>query len=152
MIWRPVLWVALGAWIGGLAFFGAGVAPAILRHASSPTAGELVRATLAVLDWAGVGAGLLLAGAAVALRRGALATTLPLILVAFCLVSQLWVAPAIAAVRPANTAQQELGAASGWGFRELHRISVSLYVATLAGAIGLAVVHARREASTPSRG
>ncbi len=152
LLLRPLLWVTLGAWIGGLAFFGAGVAPAVLRHAPSPVAGELVRATLAVLDWSGVAAGVLLAGTAVVLRRGALAAGVPLVLVALCLASQLWVAPAIAAARPSNATQQDSDSTDGWSFQELHRLSVSLYTATLAGAISLAVVHGRREASGASRG
>lgn len=149
---RPVLWVLLGAWIGGLAFFGVGVAPAVLRHAPSPLAGELIRSTLSVLDWGGVATGLILGGVALALRRGAVAIGLPLLLGAFCVASQLWVAPAIANARPTATTQARPAAGAALRFRNLHRFSVGLYGATLVGALGLAALHGRREASLRSRG
>ncbi len=143
--------MGLGVWIGGLCYFGAGVAPAILRHAPSPLAGELVRATLAVLDWSGVVLGALLSAAAVLLRRGRLATALPVCMVLCCLASQLWVAPAIAAARPGVTAEGE-PEGSALRFRRFHRISVGLYAATLAGAVALVVVHGRRESQLRPRG
>ncbi len=147
---RPALWVVLGAWIGALVFFGIGVAPALLTHAPSPLAGELVRATLAALDWSGVVAGLALAVLGALLARGRVATALPLILVLLCLASQLWVAPAIAAVRP--TAAENLGREGlATRFRTLHRVSVSLYAATGLGALALVVVHAKREAEIRAR-
>lgn len=149
---RPVLWVLLGAWIGGLAFFGVGVAPAVLRHAPSPLAGDLIRSTLSVLDWSGVATALLLAGAAAALHRGALAVALPVLLGVLCLASQLWVAPAIASARPTVTTDTRPVAGAALRFRNFHRLSVGLYGATLAGALGLAVLHGRREASPRSRG
>lgn len=142
---RPALWVILGAWLGGLVYFGAGVAPALLRHAPSPLAGDLVRATLLVLDWWGVLAGLSLGLLAWFLRRGPLAIGLPVAMTVLCLLSQLWIAPAIAAARPgAPENHNESGVALR--FRNLHRVSVSLYGGTALGAFALVVLHARRDA------
>ncbi len=148
---RPALWIALGVWIGALAYFGAGVAPAVLGRAPSPVAGELVRATLAVLDWSGVALGLLLSLGGVLSGRGRLAALIPIGMVLCCLASQLWVAPAIAAVRP-GVAASEATPGSAIQFRRLHRLSVGLYAATCAGVVALVVIHGRRESRSDHRG
>ncbi len=144
---RPCLWLSLGAWAGALAFFGFSVAPAALRIAPPPLAGDLVRSVLGALNWAGVVAGIVVALLASLLHRGRLAIFLPLTLVLCCATSQLLVTPAIAQVRlsdPNNAANPEAAARFG----RLHAASVGLYAATLLGVIVLAVWHAHRESKS----
>lgn len=142
---RPSLWIVLGIWIGALLFFGTVVAPAVLRTVPSPGAGELVRTVLFGLDWAGVALGGVAILLGLALRRGPLAMLVPALLVGACLISQLWIAPSIAAARP-NDPLNKTRPEIALRFRSLHQISVGLYIGTLAGVFGLAYLHGRIEA------
>lgn len=143
-ILRICLWIVLGGWLGIQLFFGFAVTPPTLRLVPSPQAGELVTAVLGALNWWGVACGISLATLAQTLRRGRIAITLPFVLVAACLVSQLVVSPAIGRVRlsdPANARKPE----AALQFRRLHTVSVGLYGFTLVGLLALTVLHARSE-------
>jgi hypothetical protein len=136
---RPCLWLSLGAWAGALALFGFAVAPAALRIAPSPIAGDLVKSVLGALNGAGVVAGTAVAALASLLQRGRLAIFLPLTLVMLCAASQLLVTPAIEQAR--HAADPEVAARFG----HLHGISVGLYAATFLGVIVLSAWHAHQE-------
>lgn len=141
---RPVLWIALGAWIGAMLFFGTVVARAAFAVIPSPdVAGHLVGRVLGPLQLAGAGAGVSLSVLAGALRRGRLAVTLPLLLSAVCLVNHFGVTPAVAEIRLAGAGSDPTVAQR---FARLHLLSVSLFLATAGGAVALAVIHAVAEA------
>ena len=98
-----------------------------------------------VLQWGGAGLALVAAGAAAALgRRGAL-VGVPIMLAILCAASELWLSPAVAAVRPSS-----LGAAvtaeTSSRFALLHALSLGLFLAIHVGSIALLVWHARIDA------
>lgn len=134
----------LGGWAGIQLFFGFAVTPPTLRLVPSPQAGELVTAVLGALNWWGVACGISLAALAHTLRRGRIAVTLPVLLVAACLVSQLVVSPAIGRVRLSDPATASKPQAA-LQFRRLHTVSVGLYGFTLVGLIALSILHTRSE-------
>ena len=107
-------------------------------------AGHLVSRLLEPLLAAGavLGAGLAVLGAA--LGRGRLAIGVPLLLSISCLVNQFGVSRAVAEIHLAD-----LGLAPGLAarFATLHQLSVWLFIGTGLGALVLAAIHARIEAS-----
>ncbi|MGH7821338.1 MAG: hypothetical protein ACREQ9_16355, partial [Candidatus Binatia bacterium] len=106
--------------------------------------GDLIGPVLDVLHWYGVAAGLALAVLAVALRRGPLLVWLPVALATACLASQLGLTPRLEAIRDlAFGPGGNLDAAAR--YRQLHGLSMAIFSAVLMGAIGLVVLHARRD-------
>ncbi len=94
----------LGAWLGAVLFFAAGVAPAAFAVLPTPAAaGALVGRLLPMLFYTGIGMGLVLAVCAVRLRssgkrvRRALAIAGG-VMSAGCALAQFWIAPELAQV------------------------------------------------------
>jgi uncharacterized protein DUF4149 len=142
---RSTLWLALGGWVGSWALFALVIARLAFRVLPSPEiAGHLVAPTLDVLHWYGVAAGTVLAALALVLRRGRMLVAVPLVLAAACLVSQLGVTPRMEALHdlafgPAGNIE------AATRYRHLHGTSMAIFSAVLSGAIGLVVLHVRRE-------
>jgi len=145
MALRSTLWLALGGWVGSWALFALVIARLAFRVLPSPEiAGHLIGPTLEVLHWYGAAAGTALAALAVLLRRGRVLVALPLTLAVACLVSQLGVTPRMEALHdlafgPAGNVE------AAARYRHLHGISMAIFSAVLVGAIGLIVLHVRRE-------
>jgi len=144
---RPVLWIALGAWLGAMLLFGAVVARAAFAVIPSPeVAGHLVGRVLGPLQLGGAGIGIALAALGGALQRGRVAVVLPLLLAAVCLVNHFGVTPAVAEIRLARLGDAGTDPGLAERFARLHLLSVSLFMLTASGAIALAVVHGLAEA------
>ncbi len=138
-----LLWVGLGGWIGAMVLFAAVVAPAAFATLPSPElAGPLVGRVLGVLHLAGAGLGVGLALLAALLGRGRMSVLLAMALAAVCLVSHFGVSAPLSEMRDLAGADPE----TVRRFGTLHRISVSLFGVTLAGALLLAALHARADA------
>lgn len=131
--------VLLGTWLGALLLFGSVVAPAAFAVAPTPAvAGNLVGRVLAALDWAGLAAGLTLAGVSIWLGRGLWTVALPVFMSLSCFLSRLFLAPEIAALRPLL---DDASARARFGL--LHGLSVGLFGALLLAALALIVLHVR---------
>ena len=131
--------VLLGAWLGSLLLLASVVAPAAFAVAPTPAvAGNLVGQVLAVLDWAGVGAGLALAAVSAWLSLGLWTTVLPVFMSLGCLLSRLLLAPRIAALRPllADPAARAC-------FGLLHGLAVGIFGTLTLAALALVVLHVR---------
>ena len=142
---RTALWLSLGGWVGSWAFFALVIARIAFRVLPSPEiAGHLIRPLLDTLHWYGAIAGFALAAIALALRRGRLLVAYPLVLAGVCLFSQLCVTPKLEAIRDlAFGPGGNLEATAQ--YRHLHGLSMILFTSVLAAAIGLLVLHVRRE-------
>jgi hypothetical protein len=140
---RVLLWTALGGWLGALLLCGAVVVRAAFEVVpDSDVAGDLVGRVLAPLQLAGIALGVGLAALGGILGRGRLAVALPLALAALCAANQFGVAPAVAAIDLSDPAA---GPDAGARFALLHQLSMGLFVATAAGALLLAALHAAIE-------
>ncbi len=132
-----------------MGLFAWAVAPAAFQVLPTPElAGRLVGRVLASLNLAGASLGIVLAVLATLLRRGALPTLVALVLAALCLLSHFGVSAALSEM-PSPGALDPAGVRR---FANLHRLSVTLFGATLVGALLLAVLHARgdgRERRSP---
>jgi hypothetical protein len=140
---HALLWLWLGAWLGAMGLFGS-LTRVVFQVIPQPeAAGHLVARLLGPLLAFGAVSGLGLALLAIALGRGSGAVLLPILLAAVCLVNEFGVARAVEAVRLG-----EPGLAPGQALRFvwLHRLSVVLFLVTAAGAVVLALVHARADA------
>lgn len=138
----------VGAWLGAVVFFGAGVAPSAFAALPSPAdAGALVGKLLPILFVAGIVVGVILLIAAARfttarpLIRRTMAIAGALMLVA-CALAQLWVAPEIDRVRGSVAALDSLSPDDPvrHEFGRLHALSVALLgVSWLAGAALLVI-------------
>lgn len=138
-----VLWLALGGWIGALLLCVGVVIRAAFELVPQPVAAaHVVGRVLGSLQLTGMALGVGLAALGGTLRRGRLVVALPLLLAILCAVNQFGVMPAVAAIDLTDPAA---GPGAGARFALLHRASVSLFTATLVGAIALAALHAVRE-------
>jgi hypothetical protein len=157
---RSTLWLLLGGWLGAWLCFATVVAPTAFRVLPSrELAAALVGPVLATLHLYGACAGLALGLLALALRRGAGLSGLPLLLGGLCLYSHFGVSGEMDEIRGAAFGPEgraELAAR----FADLHRISVAIYAAVGLGALALLGLHARADAraggargeTPPSRG
>ncbi|HTY16915.1 MAG TPA: DUF4149 domain-containing protein [Myxococcota bacterium] len=144
---RPALWIALGAWLGAMLLFGAVVARATFEVIpDADLAGRLIGRVLGPLQLGGAVIGFALSALGGALGRGRIAVVLPLVLALVCLVNHFGVTPAVAEIRLARLGEAGANPQMALSFSRLHFLSVSLFMLTAAGAIALAVVHARAEA------
>jgi hypothetical protein len=143
---RFVQFLSLGAWLGGILFFSAIVAPGAFTLFSSQQAGNLVNLTLGRLHLAGMVCGVvfLIATAVEARTPGALvrpAALLVLAMIVLTFISQFWVSGNMAALRAQAAGPLEAlpaGDAVRAAFDRLHRLSVRLEVAVLlAGLVAL---------------
>lgn len=142
---RTVLWTSLGAWFGSWAFFAFVVSRIAFQVLPGDIAGDLAGTLLTILHFGGAAAALIAAGAALALGRRGWVIGLPVGLALICLVSEFWISPEVALVRPST-----LGAASteltADRFRVFHRLSLGLFLAVHAASFGLIILHARLDA------
>ncbi len=142
---RTVLWMSLGIWVGSWAFFAFVVSRIAFQILPGDVAGNLAGLLLEILHFGGAVAALVAAGTAAALGRRGWVIALPLGLALICLLSELWISPGIAAVRP-STIGEASTLASGERFRFLHRLSIGLFLAVHFASIILIGLHARLDA------
>jgi len=142
---RTVLWMSLGIWVGSWAFFAFVVSRIAFQILPEDVAGNLAGLLLEILHFEGAAAALVAAGAAAALGRRGWVIALPLGLALICLISELWISPGIAAVRP-STIGEASTLASGERFRFLHHLSIGLFLAVHFASIILIGLHARLDA------
>jgi hypothetical protein len=93
----------------------------------------------------GAGAGILLGLLGWRLRRGPTLVILPLLAAALCLYSELGITPQIAALRPLAFGP-EGSPESAARFRELHQLSVGIFLLVAAAVVVLVAAHAARDA------
>jgi hypothetical protein len=136
----------LGAWFGAQALFGLLALSAFEAGVGPELAARVVARVLGPLELGGAAAGLALALMGGALRRGRVAVGLPLLLAVLCLTSHFGVSPALAEIRLGSP---DSPADAGLRFAQLHRLSVGLYLAAVAGVLALGLLHARRECELP---
>ncbi len=142
---RTTLWMSLGWWLGAWAFFAFVVSRIAFHVLPGDVAGDLAGALLTILHYGGAIAGLLAAGSAAALGRRGWLIGLPVGLALVCLVSEIWISPEIAAVRPSAIGEAST-AQSAERFRLLHRLSIGLFLAVHFASMGLIALHARFDA------
>ena len=142
---RSALWLSLGTWVGSWGFFAFVVSRIAFRVLPGDVAGDLAGLLLTPLHYWGAAAGLIAAGAAIGLGRRGMAVIAPVGLALICLVSELWLSPELAAVRPSTLGAQS-SAEMQQRFGMLHRLSLGLFVAVHFVSIILVGVHARLDA------
>jgi len=142
---RSALWMSLGVWVGSWAFFAFVVSRIAFQVLPGDIAGDLAGSLLTVLHWGGAAAAVIAAGAAAALGRRGWPIALPMGLALICVVSELWLSPEIAAVRP-STFGEASSVLTGERFRLLHRLSLGLFLAVHFATIVLIGLHARLDA------
>jgi hypothetical protein len=142
---RTALWLSLGIWVGSWAFFAFVVSRIAFQILPGNVAGDLAGSLLWILHFGGAAAALVAAGAAAALGRRGLLVGLPLVLALICIVSEVWLSPEIALVRPST-----LGAAStavtAERFRIYHGLSLGLFMGVHFASMALILLHARLDA------
>jgi hypothetical protein len=142
---RTALWLSLGGWVGSWAFFAFVVSRVAFQVLPGDVAGDLAGMLLGVLNWGGAGLALIAAAAAWALDRRGWLIWLPIALAVLCAGSELFISPAVAAVRPST-----LGAAATEEtsrlFGLIHALSLGIFLAIHAVSIALFVGHARLDA------
>ncbi len=152
LLWRSMLWLTLGGWIGANLYFALVVALAAFRVLpTSELAGQVVDAVYTPLQLYGMGAGLALAGLATLLGRGLWLRFLPVILAVLCFTSHFGITARLDELRDrafgAGGAVPE-GAASA-EFWRLHAASMGIHAVVILGAIGLLVLHVRADLGRP---
>jgi len=124
---RGTLSLALGGWIGAWGFFAFGVSRLAFRVLPGDVAGNLAGSLLHTLHLGGAAAAFTTAAVLWALGRRGAVVVVPVVLGLVCVGSELWLSPAVAALRPST-----LGAASTeetqTRFRLLHGLSLGLFM------------------------
>ena len=147
---RFSLWLALGGWVGSWGFFAFVVSRIAFQVLPGDIAGDLAGMLLTKLHYAGALAAFVSAGAAYCLDRKGLPVKLAVVRGVICIASELFLSPAVAAVRPSS-----LGAAStvetALRFKRLHFLSLGLFMAVHAASIALLFMHARADARSLSQ-
>jgi len=144
-ILRSVLWLTLGGWIGASFYFTLVVALAAFRILPShEMAGRVVGAVYTPLQLFGVGAGVVLAGVALALRRSRWLLIHPLVLSALCFISHFGITARLDELRDGAFGSAPQAAASA-EFGQLHGASMGIHSAVLLGAAWLLVLHVRAD-------
>ena len=142
---RSALWMSLAAWIGSWGFFAFVVSRIAFQVLPGDIAGNLAGSLLTILHYGGAVAALVVAGSAAALGRRGWLIIFPLVLALICVVSEFWISPEIAVVRP-STIGEASTMASGERFRFLHRLSIGLFLAVHFASMILIGAHARLDA------
>lgn len=142
---RTTLWISLGAWVGSWGFFAFVVSRVVFRVLPGNVAGDLASTLLTDLHLGGAAAALVAAGSAAALGRRGVFVALPVGLALISMMSEIWLSPEIAAVRPSaiGAAGTALTAAR---FSHLHRLSLGLFLGVHLASIVLIALHARLDA------
>jgi len=144
---RFLISLALAVWLGGIIFFSAGAAPAVLHSVSDRAlGGAIISEALTRLHWMGLVSGAIFLAASLAcsrLVRGdyqvfSASKILVALMMALTLISQLAIMPRLAALRAASSA------AAYADFAQLHQWSVSLEAATLLFGVIVLFFEARR--------
>src|SRR5438105_724344 len=139
--------LALAIWLGGILFFSAGAAPAVLHSVSDRAlGGAIISEALTRLHWMGVVCGAIFLAASLAyskIARGCFqvfsaSKLLVALMIGLTLISQLVIMPRMAALRTAASA------ASYTDFARLHQWSVSLEGGTLFLGLIVLYLEARR--------
>lgn len=138
---RFALWLSLGAWVGSWAFFAFEVSRIAFEVLPGDVAGDLAGSLLATLHFGGAAAAVVAAAAAAALGRRGWLVAIPLGLALICVASEVWLSPAIAAIRPSHLAGTST-AETAARFRQLHALSLGLFLAIHVVSIGLLARHA----------
>jgi hypothetical protein len=146
---RSLLWLALGGWVGAWAFFAFVVSRIAFQVLPGDIAGDLAGELLAVLHVGGAVAAFVIAGANRALGRPGWMILFPLVLGAACIASEIFLSPAVAAVRP-STLGAESTMEAQQRFRLLHGASLGLFMAIHAASIALLVLQSRQDAREAS--
>ncbi len=141
---RSALWISLGSWIGAWGFFAFVVSRVAFQLLPGDVAGDLAGRLLGTLHYGGAGAAVVAAAAAYLLGRRGILVLLPLILAALCLASELWLSPAVAALRPSAVGAAATEESSRL-FARLHALSLGLFLAIHLASILLLVLHVRRD-------
>lgn len=142
---RSLLWLILGGWIGASSYFALVVALAAFRVLPThDLAGQLVAAVYTPLQLYGVGAGIVLAGIASALRRGRWLVVHPLVLSSLCFLSHFGITPRLDELRERAFGAAP-GAAASAEFWKLHGASMAIHSVVLLGAVWLLVLHVRAD-------
>ncbi len=151
---RSLLWLVLGSWIGATLYFALVVALAAFRVLpTSELAGQVVDAVYTPLQLYGVGAGLLLAALARALRRSRWLQIHPIILSVLCFTSHFGITARLDELRDRafgadGTVPEGAASAEFW---QLHGASMGIHSLVILGAIALLVLHVRAEGRAPAR-
>ena len=149
---RSLLWLAIGGWIGAWAFFAFVVSRIAFQVLPGDIAGDLAGDLLSVLHVGGAVAAVVIAGANRALGRRGWVVLFPLILGVACAASEIFLSPAVAAVRP-STLGVESTMEAQQRFRLLHGASLGLFMTIHAASIALLVLISRQDAlEAPSTG
>ena len=144
---RFLIVLSLAIWLGGIIFFSAGAAPAVLHSVSDRAlGGAIISESLTRLHWMGVICGAILLAASLAyakMARGDFQTfsaskLLVALMIGLTLISQLVIMPRLTALRAAASA------ASYSDFARLHQWSVGLEGATLLLGLIVLYLEARR--------
>lgn len=141
---RTALWLSLGTWVGSWAFFAFVVSRVAFQVLPGDVAGDLAGALLEVLHFSGAGLALVAAAAAAALGRTGWLVWLPVALALGALASELFLSPAIAAIRPSAIGALATEETSR-RFGQLHTLSIGLFLVMHFISIGLLYAHARRD-------
>lgn len=152
IVLRSALWLSLGSWVGSWAFFAFVVSRIAFEVLSGDVAGDLAGSLLTTLHYWGAAAALIAAAAAIGLGRRGIVVIAPVGLALICLISELWLSPEVAAVRPSTLGAQS-SAEMQQRFGTLHRLSLGLFMAVHFVSIILVILHARldvREATSPA--
>jgi disulfide bond formation protein DsbB len=148
---RSVLWLTLGGWIGASSYFALVVALAAFRILpSTKLAGQVVAAVYTPLQLYGVGAGLLLAGVALALRRSRWLVVHPLVLSALCFISHFGITARLDELRDGAFGDAPHAAASA-EFWKLHGASMGIHSVVLLAAVWLLVLNVRADLRAPEK-
>jgi Domain of unknown function (DUF4149) len=135
-LWRGLLWLSLGSWIGAWGFFAFVVSRLAFQVLPGPVAGDMAGSLLHVLHLQGAAAALVVAASLRALGQRGPVVALPVCLAALSILSELFLSPAVAALRPST-----LGAANTeetqTRFMLLHALSLGLFLAIHAASVGL---------------
>ena len=144
MLSRTALWLSLGTWVGSWAFFAFVVSRVAFQVLPGDVAGDLAGSLLEVLHFSGAGLALVAAAAAAALGRRGWLVWLPVALALGAVVSELFLSPAIAAIRPSTIGALATEETSR-RFGQLHTLSIGLFLVIHALSIGLVFAHSRRD-------
>jgi hypothetical protein len=147
---RTALWLLLGGWVGSWGLFGLVVARTTFSVLpSTELAGRVVAPVLTALHLYGAAAGIGQAGLALALGLDALRIDLPVLMAAACVYSQFGVSAEISEIRDLAFGPEGSEAiAARW--TQLHRLSMTIFVAVSACSVWLVWLHARSDGAESS--